>query len=391
MAENDADIRTRLIHTADKLNETMAVTPPIFQTSTYRMESPEHGADLASTVAPAEFYTRYGSPNNKQVEAIIANLEGAEAALALASGAAAAATAVLANVKSGDHVVAQRTHYTATLSLLTELLPRFGVDVSQVDQADIEAFEQAIRPNTRIVYTETPTNPTMELTDLSRTAELAHAAGALAITDNTFATPYNQRPIDFGYDLVVHSATKYLNGHADVTAGVIAGSRHLVERAWEYLRINGPVLHPFEAWLLRRGLQTFAVRMAIHNDNGLEIARFLELHPAVARVHYPGLPSHPQHELARRQMLGGFGGMLSFDVRGGYDAALTVLGRTRLCVLAVSLGGMETLITHPASMVHVHQSDIERDSAGIAPGLLRLSVGIEAPADLIADLDQALG
>ena len=208
MAKNDADIRTRLIHTADKLNGTMAVTPPIFQTSTYRMESPEHGADLASTVAPAEFYTRYGSPNNKQVEAIIADLEGSEAALALASGAAAAATAVLANVKSGDHVVAQRTHYTATLSLLTELLPRFGVDVSQVDQADIEAFERAIRPNTRIVYTETPTNPTMELTDLRRTAELAHAAGALAITDNTFATPYNQNPINFGYDLVVHSATK---------------------------------------------------------------------------------------------------------------------------------------------------------------------------------------
>jgi methionine-gamma-lyase len=354
------------------------------------MESPERGAELATTVAPSEFYTRYGSPNTKQVEAIIADLEGAEAALALASGAAAVATAVLANVRSGDHVVAQRTHYTATLSLLAETLPRYGVDVTQVDQADIEGFERAIGPKTRVVFTESPTNPTLELTDLSRTAALAHAAGALAITDNTFATPYNQRPIHLGYDLVVHSATKYLNGHADVTAGLIAGSQHLVDAAWEYLRVNGPVLHPFEAWLLRRGLQSFALRMAVHNENGLEIAGFLEHHPAIERVHYPGLASHPQHELARRQMLGGFGGMLSFEVRGGYDTALKVLRRIRLCVLAVSLGGMETLITHPASMVHVHQSDMEQDSAGIAPGLLRLSVGIEASADLIADLDQAL-
>lgn len=274
MTNTDADIRTRLIHTAGRLNETLAVTPPIFQTSTYRMESPERGAELAGTVAPAEFYTRYGSPNTKQVEAVIADMEGAEAALALASGAAAVATAVLANVKSGDHVVAQRTHYTATLSLLTETLPRYGVEVSQVDQADIAGFERAIRAKTRVVYTESPTNPTMALTDLSRTADLAHAAGALAITDNTFATPCNQNPIKHGYDLVVHSATKYLNGHADVTAGVIVGSRGLVERAWEYMRVNGPVLHPFEAWLLRRGMQTFAVRMAVHNENGLTVARF---------------------------------------------------------------------------------------------------------------------
>jgi cystathionine beta-lyase/cystathionine gamma-synthase len=390
MPKSDADIRTRLIHTAGHLNETLAVTPPIFQTSTYRMESPESGAELAATVAPAEFYTRYGSPNTKQVEAVIADLEGAESALALGSGAAAVATVVLANVKSGVHVIAQRTHYTATLSLLADTLPRYGVEVTQVDQTDIEGFERAIRPNTRIVYTESPTNPTMALTDLSRTAQLADAAGALAITDNTFATPYNQNPIALGYDLVVHSATKYLNGHADVTAGVVVGSQTLVERAWEYMRVNGPVLHPFEAWLLRRGLQTFALRMTVHNENGLAVARFLEQHPAVERVHYPGLPSHPQHELAGRQMHGGFGGMLSFEVRGGQPAAVEVLRRTKLCVLAVSLGGMETLITHPASMVHVHQSGEERDSAGIAPGLLRLSVGIEASADLIADLDQAL-
>jgi methionine-gamma-lyase len=287
--------------------------------------------------------------------------------------------------------VAQQTHYTATLSLLAETLPRYGVAVTQVDQRDTGAFERAMRPNTRVVYSETPTNPTMDLTDLRATAEIAHAAGALAICDNTFASAYNQRPLDLGYDLVVHSATKYLNGHADVTAGAIVGARALVEAAWEYARVHGPVLHPFEAWLLRRGLQTYGLRMAAHNGNALRIARFLEAHAAVERVYYPGLESHPQHELARQQMAGGFGGMLAFELRGGYGAAYRAIRRTRVCMLAVSLGGVESLIVHPASMIHAHQSDDQRASAGISPGLIRLSVGIEDAADIIADLDQAIG
>ena len=248
-----------------------------------------------------------------------------------------------------------------------------------------------MRPNTKVVYTESPTNPTMDLTDLAATAEIAHAGGALAITDNTFASAYNQRPLDLGYDLVVHSATKYLNGHADVTAGAIMRQRGRGSTAaWEYLRVYGPVLHPFEAWLLRRGLQTYPLRMAAHNRNALAVARFLEAHPAVARVYYPGLQSHPQHELARRQMPGGFGGMLAFELKGGYDAAYRAIGRTEVCLLAVSLGGIETLITHPASMIHTHQTDDERATAGISPGLIRLSVGIEDVEDIIADLDQAL-
>src|SRR5690606_29132707 len=222
-------------------------------------------------------------------------------------------------------------------------------------QRDLSAFEQAIRPNTRVIYTESPTNPTMDLTDLRATAELAHSVGALAITDNTFASPYNQRPLELGYDIVVQSATKYLNGHADVTAGAVLGSETLIAQAWEYARVHGPLLHPFEAWLLRRGLQTYALRMEAHNRNGLAVAQFLESHPAVAQVYYPGLPSHPQHELAQRQMVGGFGGMLAFEMKGGYDAAYRVIGRTQICVLAVSLGGVETLITHPASLIHAHQ------------------------------------
>ena len=383
-------MRTRLIHDARTANETTAVSPPIYQTSTYLVRTPEEGAALAEQVAPAAFYTRYGSPNAKQVEALLAALEGSEAALALGSGMAAITTAILSNVRSGDHVIAQQTHYTGTLSLLTDVLPRYGVEVTQVDQTDTEAFARAVRPNTRIVYTESPTNPTMDITDLRAVAAIAHDAGALAITDNTFASSYNQHPLELDYDLVLHSATKYLNGHADVTAGAIMGSRALIDTAWVYARVHGPVLHPFEAWLLRRGLQTYELRMAAHNQSALTVARFLQEHSAVERVYYPGLTSHPQHELARRQMPGGFSGMLSFEMKGGYTAAYNLIRNTEVCLLAVSLGGVETLITHPASMIHTHQSDEQRETAGISPSLIRLSVGLENVEDIIADLDQAL-
>ncbi|SRR5579884_450258 len=386
----DYGLQTHLIHDASAANDTTAISPPIYQTSTFLLRTPEEGAELAAAIAPTAYYTRYGSPNAKQVEILLARLEGSEAALALGSGMAAITTAILANVRSGDHVVAQHTHYTAAMSLLAETLPRYGIEVTQVDQRDTEAFARAMRPNTRIVYTETPTNPTMDLTDLRATADIAHAAGALAITDNTFASAYNQRPLEMGYDLVVHSATKYLNGHADVTAGAIMGSKSLIDVAWEYARVHGPVLHPFESWLLRRGLQTYGLRMAVHNANALVVARFLEQHPQVERVYYPGLPSHPQYALAQQQMTGGFGGMLSFEVKGGYQRAYEVVRHTEVCLLAVSLGGVETLITHPASMIHAHQSDEQREMAGISPALLRLSVGVENVEDIIADLDRAL-
>src|SRR3989441_12913750 len=267
--ERTRGMQTRLIHSPQIANDTTAVSPPIFQTSTYLARTPEEGAELAEQVAPAMFYTRYGSPNTKQVEVLLAELEGSEAALAVGSGMAAITTAILANVQAGDHVIAQHTHYTATMSLLAHTLPRYGVAVTQVDQRDPAAFAQAVRPNTKIIYTESPTNPTMDLTDLWATAEIAHAAGALAITDNTFASSYNQRPLELVYDLAVQSATKYLNAHADVTAGAIIGARPLVAAAWEYARVHGPVLHPFEAWLLRRGLQTYGLRMAAHNRNTL--------------------------------------------------------------------------------------------------------------------------
>ncbi len=388
--KSKARMQTRLVHGAEQANDTSGMSPAIYQTSTFRLATPEDGAVLASEVAPATFYTRYGSPNNKQVEILLADLEGAESALAVGSGAAAMTIAIMSNVAAGDHVVAQTAHYTATLTMLQHTLPRFGVDVTLVDQRDTDAFSRAVRPNTKVLYTETPTNPTLELTDLRATAGIAHSVGALAITDNTFASSYNQQPLEMGYDIVLHSATKYLNGHADVTAGALMGSKVLIEGAWEYLRLYGAVLHPFEAWLLRRSLHTYQLRMAVHNRNAQEVAQFLEGHPAVERVHYPGLPSHPQHELALKQMKGGFGGMIAFEVKGGFDRAYRTIGRTEICVLAVSLGGTETLITHPASMIHTRQSDEERDSAHISPGLIRLSVGIEDARDIIEDLDQAL-
>jgi len=384
-------LETRLIHGTRQKGVAGPVAPPIYQTSTFQMATPEEGAAMAASVAPEMLYGRLATPNTKQVEAMLADLEGAEAALAVGSGMAAVTLALMSNLRAGDHLVAQLTHYTATLSQLTTMLPRYGIDVTQVDQIDTEAFARAIRSNTKVVYTESPTNPTIELTDLRATAEIAHAAGALAITDSTFASSYNQRPLELGYDIVIHSATKYLNGHSDVTAGVLLGSRERVDAAWDYHRQYGPVLHPFDAWLLQRGLRTYTLRMERHNHNAMIVARFLEGHPAVARVYYPGLPSHPQHELARRQMAGGFGGMLAFEVEGGFDAAYRLVARTEICVLAVSLGAVETLITHPASMVHSFQSDDERDAAGIAPGLIRLSVGLERAEDIVADLERALG
>jgi len=386
----DWAMETRLLHGTRRSGEAAPVAPPIYQTSTFQMRTPEEGAAMATEVAPAMLYGRLGTPNTKDVEAMLADLEGAEAALALGSGMAAVTIALMANLRAGDHVIAQHTHYTATLSQMTATLPRYGIAVTQVDQKDPEAFARAVRPTTRVVYTESPTNPTLDLTDLRATADIAHAAGALAITDSTFASSYNQRPLDLGYDVVIHSATKYLNGHSDVTAGVILSSQERIDAMWDYLRQYGPVLHPFDAWLLQRGLRTYTLRMERHNHNAMAVARFLEGHPAVARVYYPGMPSHPQHELARRQMTGGFGGMVTFEVKGGFKAAYRAVARTKVCVLAVSLGAVETLITHPASMVHAFQSDDERDVAGIAPGLIRLSVGIERAEDIIDDLDRAL-
>jgi cystathionine beta-lyase/cystathionine gamma-synthase len=396
MTQDGRRIDTRLQHpNVGAARGGEPVSSPVYQSSTYVLPTPEMGAEIAASWHPQRYYTRYGSPNVAQVEAQVAGLEGAESAVAVGSGMAAIAAAILSHVRAGDHVVAQTAHYTAALSLLADWLPRQGVAVTQVDQTDIEAFGRAIGPKTRLVYTETPTNPTMALTDLEAVSALARAQGAILIVDNTFASSFNQLPLTLGVDLVVHSATKYLNGHSDVTAGVVAGPRKLIEPIWEYARVHGPVLHPMEAWLLGRGLKTYALRMRQHNQSAALVADALAKASGVAKVHYPGLASHPQHQLARRQMSGGFGGMMSFVVEGStaqerFTRAQRVLRNVRLCISAVSLGGTETLITHPASMIFSHQSPDQLSSAGVEPGLLRLSVGLENHQDIVDDLTRAL-
>ncbi len=381
---------TRLLHDGSRAAPSSAVAPPIYQSATYSFSDPAEIAGAMVAQAHPQFYGRYASPNTKQVEAMVAGLEGAEAGLAVASGMAAVSLVLLTFLQSGDHVVAQTALYPTTNKLITQKLLALGVSHALVDQTDTAALAAAIRPETRVIYLESPANPTLALTDLSAAATLARQLGILTVADNTFASPFNQRPLELGVDLVLHSATKYLGGHSDVVAGVIVGREALISRLWQQHVMFGGVLHPMEAWLLQRGLQTFPLRMALHNQNALAVARFLEGHPAVREVYYPGLPGHPQHELARRQMPGGFGGMVCFDLRGGREAGLALLKRLRLIHLAVSLGGTHSLITHPASTVSVVQSEEALAASGVRPGLVRLSVGLEDAGDLIADLGQAL-
>jgi len=296
---------------------------------------------------------------------------------------------VLALVRQGDHIGAQRNHYMGTSKLLAETLPRFGVSATLVDQTDSAAFATAITPRTRLILVETPANPTMQLTDLRAIAELARPRGILTLADNTFASPLNQRPLEHGIDLVMHSATKFLGGHHDLSAGVVAGPRALLDTIWETAIVLGAVLGPFDAWLLLRGLRTLPLRIERHNRSALAIARFLEQHPAVEAAYYPGLERHPQHDLARRQMAGP-GGVLSFAVRGGYAATQRFMAALRLVEQAVSLGGFETLAVHAAAMWEGTLGEQGMAEAGIQPNLVRLAVGLEDERDLIADLEQAL-
>lgn len=384
-----AELETLLIHGDRAWNPTAAVVPPIYQTANFYGTSPDDFLERSSRPRHPEFYTRYRNPNAAQVETLLAALEGAEAAMLVASGMGAVSVAVLSLVEQGTHLVAQTNHYGGTLSLLRDLLPRFGVQVTQVDQRDTSAFEKAMRPNTKVILLESPSNPAMRLTDLRAVASIAKAQDALTVIDNTFATPLNQRPLDLGLDVIVHSATKYFGGHSDLIGGAVISSTALIERIWNMHVILGAALGPLNAWLILRGLRTLSLRVKRHNENALALAQFLASHPAVKRVNYPGLKSHPQHELACRQM-SGFGGMLSFEVSSGYDGAKAVLSRLRLPRIAGSLGGVESLAVLAAANFSHYLSAEEAEQTGITAGLIRVSVGLEAASDLIADFDQAL-
>jgi len=356
------------------------VVPPISQSATFHWADPRDGELL---------YTRYGNnPNQVLVAQKVAALEGTEAAVALASGMAATAMTLLALTDSGDHVVASSQLYGATQGLLRSELPRRGVTATFVDP-DEGGWEDAITPRTRVAYIEIPTNPTLRLFDPRGLVAAAHARGVKVVCDATFASPLNLRAASLGIDVVIHSATKYLGGHADLIAGVVAGSHELVDEVIRLTRLYGPSLDPNTAWLLDRGIRTLEVRMQRHNENGLAVARYFESHPAVHRVVYPGLPSHPDHALAE-ELLTGFGGMVSVVLKDGGPAADRFVSALRLALAAPSLGGVQTLASQPRYTSHAGLTRTEREAQGIPDGFVRLSVGIENVEDLIADFEQAL-
>ena len=361
---------------------TGAITVPIYQTSTFAQE--ELGKHKGYE------YARTSNPTRAALERNLAALEGARFSFAFASGMAAI-NCLMSLLKSGDHVVAGHNLYGGSFRLFERVLKDFGLTFSYANTCRLQEVEQAIRPNTRMIFIETPTNPIMEITDIVSTGSLAHVRGIRLAVDNTFMSPYFQRPLGLGADLVVHSTTKYLNGHSDGVGGAIMlNDDALTERLKFLQNAAGAILGPFDSWLVLRGVKTLAVRMEQHNRNGMAVARFLQsCHSKIKRVYYPGLPSHPQHELAKRQMTG-FGGMISFET-GSLANARKVLKSVRLCSLAESLGGVETLISHPASMTHASVPPEHRNRLGITEGLVRISVGIEDVEDIIADLDRALG
>jgi len=368
-----------------------SIAAPIFQTTNYQFKDVEDGAKKCESIYNGYCYTRLGNPTISILEEKMAALEGAEEALAFTTGVAAISALLFSQLKKGDHVVVDDTSYSATRYLFSELLAKFGVEATFVDTSKIENVEPAIRPNTKMIYFESPANPTVKIVDIKGIAAIAKAHGIMSVIDSTFASPILQRPLDMGIDLVMHSATKFIGGHGDVMGGILCGKKELINfiRDDTYKNMGG-VIMPLDAFLLIRGLKTLEVRVQKHCANAMKVAQFLESHSKVARVYYPGLPSHPQHELAKVQM-NDFGGMVTYELKGGLDDGVTFMNSLKFCRLAVSLGDVDTLIQHPASMTHWYVPREERIKAGINDGSVRMSVGIEDAEDIITDLDQALG
>jgi cystathionine beta-lyase/cystathionine gamma-synthase len=362
------------------------VNTPIYQTSTFEATDNE---EMLRVTPTDQFYTRYGNPTNTAAETAIAELEGAEQALLFSSGMTAITTSIFALLKSGGHIVAQRDIYGGTTKFLSTWLPKFEIETTFVDTTEYDQHARAIRPNTKLIYIESPTNPTTRVVDLKKVSALAKQRSVLTMIDSTFATPINQRPIEFGIDLVMHSGTKYFGGHADLLCGILAGSRDLIEKIKATRSILGGVMDPHAAWLLLRGIRTLAVRVQRQNENALRVAQFLAQHPKISRVHYPFLEGHPQRGLAMEQMHGG-GGVLSFEIEGTGDDARRLSEALHLFTLAPSLGGVESLVSIPVLSSHVMISAEHRARMGVTEQMVRLSVGIEGAEDLIADLEQAL-
>jgi methionine-gamma-lyase len=404
-------ISTIVNHAEEGENPHHAHVSPIFMTSTFSFPDVATGAGIVSGEREGYVYSRIDNPNARQLAHKYAILEGLDlirqypdrrpedlvSGRVFGSGMAAISTALLSRVKAGETIIAQRSLYGNSFSFMHELAPRMGIEVAWVDGDDPDQWEEAFEghDNVSLAYAETPANPTLEIVDIAHLVELAHAHGAWVMMDNTFATPYCQRPLTFGADIVAHSTTKYLTGHGLILGGAVVSSHpDFIEPAGEQLflisKILGGVPSPFDAWLANVGLKTFELRMERHNENAMAVAEHLSRHPKIATVLYPGLPTHPGHDIAERQMPGGFGGMISFELKGGYQAGVRLMEHVRLVTLAVSLGLVDSLIQHPASMTHAPYPPEERLAAGITDGLVRLSVGVENVEDILSDLDQAL-
>ncbi len=389
MKRDELSPSTRAIHgSSEGPRVNRPVAPPIHLSATFESKDVDEQVELEEKKADT-FYTRYGNPTLTLAEGVVADLEGTEAAAVFSSGMAAITTSLLAHLKQGDHAVFQREIYGGAYRFAQEFLPSYGVEVSWVGADDPASFEGAFRENTRVLYLESPTNPTVKLVDIEKAAGLAKRRGILTLIDSTFASPLNTRPVMLGIDGVLHSATKYLGGHSDLLAGVVAGSRAFVDRVKPHLRVLGGILDPHASYLLIRGMKTLGLRIAQHNANGAAVSEFLSSHPKVRDVYYPMHPSHPQHELARRQMQGG-GGVVSFEVEGGLDEAKRFSDAVTLVRVAPSLGGVESLLSIPCLTSHAMLSPQERERAGIRDGLVRLALGVESSDDLIRDIERAL-
>ncbi len=385
-----AGFNSKLIHAGGiKDNKGSAVTP-IYQTSTFQFESAKHGAQCFSGESNGYIYTRLGNPTIEDLENTVADLENGFGGIATGSGMGAVNTVYMTYLGKGEHVVCTEALYGPSRGVLETIYPKFGVEATFVDSSDIKNVENAIKPNTKLIYLETPANPTMKLADLKAIADLAHKHDIKVCVDNTFCSPYLQRPLEFGVDIVLHSMTKFINGHADIVAGIVVAKTEEDYKKLRTMMVNmGCNMDPHQAYMTRRGLKTLSIRIDKAQQNTMKVAEFLENHPKVEWINYPGLKSHPQYELAKKQM-DGPGSMISFGLKGGYAAGETLMNNVELALLAVSLGGIETLIQHPASMTHSKLTKEGREAAGITDDLVRLSVGIEDVDDIIHDLENAL-
>ena len=392
METKKCGLGTTAIHAGTLKNLYGTLAMPIYQTSTFIFDSAEQGGRRFALEEAGYIYTRLGNPTTTVLENKIAALEEGEAAVATSSGMGAISSTLWTVLKAGDHVVTDKTLYGCTFALMCHGLTRFGIEVTFVDTSNLDEVKNAMKENTRVVYLETPANPNLKIVDLEALSKLAHTnPHTLVIVDNTFTTPYMHKPLKLGADIVVHSVTKYINGHGDVIAGLVITNKELADqiRFVGLKDMTGAVLGPQDAYYIIRGMKTFEIRMERHCKNAKKVVEFLNKHPKIERVYYPGLETHPGHEIAKKQMKD-FGAMISFELKGGFEAGKTLLNNLKLCSLAVSLGDTETLIQHPASMTHSPYTKEEREAAGITDGLVRLSVGLENVEDIIADLEQGL-